>query len=816
MEPEEEGPPPPNGWDSSPHKRMGRSTSARSLLQQKSIPSRIKKSFDGMMAKNASELIEHHPVISLEQRSSPNLVESYQFPPPPSVETKSKRLRRSISGKLRSSTNKIDSITHPPPSPGDSLHKLIRQGVSSKQFAKLVKRTQFVDQLDSNGQSALHLCISRGLIDHSKLLLRRGSNINLQDNTGFTPLHCGALEQQIESCKFLLECKGINATITTNENANVLHYLVRNFVDEENVVVYRRVLDLLIEKGLDVNVANRHSEAPIHYSCMKGNILTAAFLLERGADCNLKTAVGETPLHYAIRSGCLKLVRMLMENGADPTAVGEDNATPFDIAEQYQNIDILDCLQAIIAEELEEFPTLLSPRVRINESNVMMEGWVEALEDELWQQCYLVVNPQRIICYKDYRKKVKYSINLTNTTLAVVAKSVMSDFGEQLWGWTLCHKGSEYYFAANSPELRERWTQSVERVLQNRRSLCVLNDKLKALSSPREKLRLQEREIDGRFLKEGLAQFKEIKLPANFFQWVLNDLNVSAVVLCELVDIEDETIISTLVRYFTHHGVFVEFMNACISHDIRKTAIGETLFREMSLATRMLSSYMDMEEGRRYLKNTISTVIAAIAAIDQSLEVNPSSMAPGEANKVRANMEQLLAFSQDLLDRVLSSANVCPLLFRQVMGHTREKVDDVFPNMTHAVVGGFVFLRFLCPAIIAPDQYGLIPKKPNLHASRAFVLITKILQSVSNGVEYDGSKEDYMQRLNPFIKRNRLYVNVFFDNLTDRLSIEKQCAAHQSARKVNEAEEEIKQFEQIIYNHVSKRKDIANCCDTVQ
>ena len=42
------------------------------------------------------------------------------------------------------------------------------------------------------------------------------------------------------------------------------------------------------------------------------------------------------------------------------------------------------------------------------------------------------------------------------------------------------------------------------------------------------------------------------------------------------------------------------------------------------------------------------------------------------------------------------------------------------------------------------------------------------MQSVSNGIEFDGSKEDYMLRLNPFIKRNRLYVNVFFDNLTVR------------------------------------------------
>ena len=110
--------------------------------------------------------------------------------------------------------------------------------------------------------------------------------------------------------------------------------------------------------------------------------------------------------------------------------------------------------------------------------------------------------------------------------------------------------------------------------------------------------------------------------------------------------------------------------------------------------------------------------------------------------------------------------------------------------MTHAVVGGFVFLRFICPAIVTPHKFGLISKPcrlrqglPNRNsprindyteapdrARREAVLITKILQTVSNGVEFDGTKEDYMRKLNPFIKGNRLSVTVFFDSLTVRIT----------------------------------------------
>jgi len=51
-------------------------------------------------------------------------------------------------------------------------------------------------------------------------------------------------------------------------------------------------------------------------------------------------------------------------------------------------------------------------------------------------------------------------------------------------------------------------------------------------------------------------------------------------------------------------------------------------------------------------------------------------------------------------------------------------------------------------------------------ARKDTVLISKLLQSVSNGVEFDDSREGTLQKLNPFIRKNRLFVSVFFDNLT--------------------------------------------------
>lgn len=253
------------------------------------------------------------------------------------------RLKRTLSGKLRSaSSNKVNEN----PQPVDSLHKSLSQGISGKAFSKIIKKASNIDQTDSKGQSFLHVCASRGLLDCIRVLLKKGCNVNLQDNMGYTPLHCAAIERRLDSCLLLLETKSIDVSILNNEKSNVLHYLVRIQVDDSNSILFRSVLDLLISKGININMGNKHNEAPIHFACMKRNIHTVAFLLERGADCNFRTSFRETPLHYAVRAGSIKLVRMLMESAADPTAEADDDRfTPVDVAEQYQFSDILDCLQ---------------------------------------------------------------------------------------------------------------------------------------------------------------------------------------------------------------------------------------------------------------------------------------------------------------------------------------------------------------------------------------------------------------------------------------------------------------------------------------
>ena len=82
----------------------------------------------------------------------------------------------------------------------------------------------------------------------------------------------------------------------------------------------------------------------------------------------------------------------------------------------------------------------------------------------------------------------------------------------------------------------------------------------------------------------------------------------------------------------------------------------------MSLSTRLLSIFLEGDEGREYLKSKVMSLITGITNVDHSLEVNPKYIGGAEQKSVdiKANLEKISEITQNFLDQVLSSANNYP------------------------------------------------------------------------------------------------------------------------------------------------------------
>lgn len=88
-----------------------------------------------------------------------------------------------------------------------------------------------------------------------------------------------------------------------------------------------------------------------------------------------------------------------------------------------------------------------------------------------------------------------------------------------------------------------------------------------------------------------------------------------------------------------------------------------------------------------------------------------------------------------------------------------------FPDAKFTAVGAFIFLRFFCPAIVAPDVEGLISTAPSKEMRRGLLLIAKIIQNLANNVLF-GAKESYMFPLNDFLTQNIYEVTAFLRTIS--------------------------------------------------
>ena len=111
----------------------------------------------------------------------------------------------------------------------------------------------------------------------------------------------------------------------------------------------------------------------------------------------------------------------------------------------------------------------------------------------------------------------------------------------------------------------------------------------------------------------------------------------------------------------------------------------------------------------------------------------------------------------------MESISGSPIALRRMCWILQQAVMKKFPEARRKVVGGFYFLRLICPAVVSPDGFGVVESIDDT-SRRALILISKILQTLSNGVMF-GVKEPYMTPMNTFITDNLENCHFILDKL---------------------------------------------------
>ncbi|XP_054980571.1 RAS protein activator like-3 [Sorex araneus] len=185
------------------------------------------------------------------------------------------------------------------------------------------------------------------------------------------------------------------------------------------------------------------------------------------------------------------------------------------------------------------------------------------------------------------------------------------------------------------------------------------------------------------------------------------------------------------------------------------------LFRENTLATKAIDEYMKLV-AQDYLQETLGQVVRRLCASREDCEVDPSKC-PGP--ELPQHQAWLHSSCEEVFQNIVHSHSWFPA----ELGAVFSSWTDVCRKRGTEVLGpqlvcASLFLRLLCPAILAPSLFGLVPEHPAPGPARALTLIAKVIQNLANRTLF-GEKEAYMGFMNSFLEEHGPAMQSFLEQV---------------------------------------------------
>lgn len=188
---------------------------------------------------------------------------------------------------------------------------------------------------------------------------------------------------------------------------------------------------------------------------------------------------------------------------------------------------------------------------------------------------------------------------------------------------------------------------------------------------------------------------------------------------------EHNLLASSLFGIFKYTKNLDMLFSQLMTHEFEKIIRPTDMLRRNSTLTRLLLNFAN-DYGRNYLERTLKPFILEIVAEDVTVEVE--RVTEVNENDTRIYMNYL----NKLIDIIDESSEWIPNLFKYICSEIYDSVKIKFEDAALVAVGSFIFLRFLCPAIISPEAFFKI-NITNNKVKRTLMQLVKVLQNMANG-----------------------------------------------------------------------------------
>lgn len=212
-----------------------------------------------------------------------------------------------------------------------------------------------VDVKTDKGGFALSMAAMVGKYENVEVLIAHGANVNAREPiNGFTPLHQAVSYIGYRPMNPSGEMPPMDVGVAKSKK-KIVELLIEHGADVNNRNKYgvtplysaatKEMAELLIKHGANVNAMNINNNTPL-YDAISHNKEVVEVLIAHGADVNNKDRSGNTPLHVAINVRNKEIAELLIQHGADVNTKNQNGLSLVEFAVQSDRLDFVPLLMA--------------------------------------------------------------------------------------------------------------------------------------------------------------------------------------------------------------------------------------------------------------------------------------------------------------------------------------------------------------------------------------------------------------------------------------------------------------------------------------
>lgn len=263
------------------------------------------------------------------------------------------------------------------------------------------KTTLFLKSISEDDNKLAHYLINN--ISHL--------NINQQLDSGLCALSLAVNKLNVEMVNYLISHKA-NIHAVNKAQHSLIHYLTPT---EENLPKAKLILDLLLDKGLDINALNEiGNNALLEYSTKFSHVPFSwlKHLVEKGSDVNIINQYGYNAFLYASWKQDKKLIEYYYAQGSNPTLRNYKNEGALELCLSH-TYEVGEDLKYLLT--LDEIATEENLTLALNNKSLRftLEGINQEIKKTLENQLLIIKERKHLnnqfesSQYKEKNKKIK-------------------------------------------------------------------------------------------------------------------------------------------------------------------------------------------------------------------------------------------------------------------------------------------------------------------------------------------------------------------------------------------------------------------------